>query len=343
MSSPWWDRTVHADRAPRLRARNAMRAALRAWFGAAGFTETECRALVQSPGNETHLHPLSTTLHGVDGTPQGTAFLHTSPEFAMKKLIAAGEDRLFEFARVWRDREAGALHAREFTMLEWYRTHASLEALMADAATIVAVAARAAGSTVLSHRGQTCDPFATPERLTVTQAFAIHAGVELDATLCPDGTPRADALRAQARATGVSCRDDDSWSDVFSRILVSRVEPALGKGRLTILHDYPAPEAALARRRPDDPRFALRFELYACGVELANCFDELTDPAEQRARFEADMDLKAQLYGYRVPLDEDLLAALPAMPPTVGGALGFDRLVLLVLGAPSIADVTWTP
>jgi lysyl-tRNA synthetase class 2 len=262
-----------------------------------------------------------------DGT-RAPRFLHTSPEFACKKLLASGETAIFTLAKVWRNRERGPLHHPEFTMLEWYRAGASYETLMDDCAALLG----ATGVEALRFRGARCDPRAPPERLTVAEAFDRHAGIDLFGD-----------LPGQARARGVRLADDDTWADVFSRVMVERLEPKLGHGRATLLCEYPVSEAALARPKPGDPRVAERFELYACGVELANCFGELTDPVEQRRRFEADMAEKARLYGERYPIDEDFLAALAVMPPASGGALGFDRLVMLATGASRIEQVLWTP
>ncbi|KPL52303.1 lysyl-tRNA synthetase [Prosthecomicrobium hirschii] len=341
-ASPWWQKARHADRRPRLLARNRITAAVRAWFAAEDFTEVECAALQVSPGNETHLHGFATDLIGPDGAPR-RRYLHTSPEFAMKKLVAAGETRIFDFARVWRNRERTALHHPEFVMLEWYRAGAPYTRLMEDCAALLALAAATAGTQSWSHRGREADPTAAPERLTVAAAFARHAGIDLLATIAPDGAPDRPALAAAAEGAGIRFAADDSWTDIYSRILVERIEPHLGIGRPSILCEYPASEAALARRKPGDPRLAERFELYACGVELANAFGELTDPAEQRARFEADMDEKQRLYGERYPIDEDFLTALVAMPETSGIALGFDRLVMLATGAARVEDVMWVP
>src|SRR5262249_44309272 len=276
-------------------------------------------------------------------TPAGTrerCYLRTSPEFASKKLLAAGERRIFEFARVFRNRERGALHHPEFTMLEWYRAHEPYEALMEDCAAVLALAGKAAGSNRFSFRDRTIDPFAAPERLTVAEAFALHAGIDLAALLPPEPAAR---FAAAAHAVGIPTAADDTWGDIFSRVLVERIEPQLGRERATILLEYPSVQSPLARPKASDPRVAERFELYACGVELANGFAELTDAREQRARLEAQMAEKERIYGERYPLDEDFLAALTAMPPASGVALGFDRLVMLVTGAPRIDDVLWTP
>ena len=341
-ASPWWRPENHRDRRPFLEARGRIRRALRGWFEAQGFTEVDAGALQVSPGNEAHLHAFTTEAVGVSGA-RTPLYLHTSPEFACKTLLAAGETRIFDFARVWRNRERGDLHHPEFTLLEWYRAGEPYQALMDDCAVLLALAAEAAGVRALSFRGRTADPFVEPERLTVAEAFDRFAGIDLLATVGPDGTTDRDALAAAAGAAGIRVSPDDTWADVFSRVITGEVEPRLGLGRATILCEYPVPEAALARPKPGDPRVAERFELYACGVELANAFGELTDPAEQRRRFEAEMDEKERVYGERYPIDEDFLAALAHMPEASGSALGFDRLVMLTTGAARIEQVLWTP
>ena len=340
--APWWDRARHADRRPALLARGRIQSGLRQWFGARDFLEVDPAALQISPGNEAHLHGFATQAIGNDGVPQ-TMYLHTSPEFAMKKLLAAGEERIFALTHVWRNRERGVRHSPEFTMLEWYRVGANYTELMQDCVDLMQLACRSAGTIDFRHRDLTCDPFAPPERLGVGEALQRHAGVDLLASIHPDGSTDVAALAAQLTAVGLRAAEDDTWSDLLSRVLVARVEPHLGLGRPTILDRYPAAEAALARRAPDDPRLAERFELYACGVELANGFGELTNPEEQRRRFEAEMDEKQRVYGERYPLDEDFLAALAHMPDASGIALGFDRLVMLATHAPRIDDVIWTP
>lgn len=339
--SPWWMPDIHADRQPFLRARRRVLAALRHYLEARDFAEVETAILQISPGNEAHLHAFATELMAPDGARR-PLFLHTSPEFACKKLLTAGEQRIFEFARVFRNRERGALHHPEFTMLEWYRTGEPYEALMDDCTVFLAVAAAAAGTDRFSFRGRDADPLATPERLTVAEAFRLYAGIDLLTTLT-DRMPDRNGLASQARTAGINLADDDSWSDIFSRILVERIEPRVGNGRATFLTEYPSPEAALARPNPSDPRVAERFELFMCGVELANGFGELTDPTVQRTRLEAEMTKKQQLYGERYPIDDDFLAALAHMPAASGCALGFDRLAMLAARASRIEQVIWTP
>ncbi|PDT86255.1 EF-P lysine aminoacylase EpmA [Sinorhizobium sp. BJ1] len=341
-ASPWWTPDVHADRRPFLIGRNRIQSALRRYFGERDFIEIDTATLQLSPGNEAHLHAFATQALGPDGSVQ-PLYLHTSPEFACKKLLAAGERRIVCFAHVYRNRERGPLHHPEFTMLEWYRADESYETLMRDCADILALAAETAGAASLTYRGRSCDPFKEPERLSVVEAFARFAGIDLLASLAKDGTTDRESLAAAMREAGLRVADDDSWADLFSRALVEKVEPNLGFGRPTILDAYPVTEAALARPTPRDRRVAERFELYACGIELANAFGELTDAAEQRRRFELEMTEKARVYGETYPLDEDFLAALAIMPEASGIALGFDRLAMLATGASRIDQVLWTP
>jgi lysyl-tRNA synthetase class 2 len=338
---PWWERQRHADRRPLLALRGRIKARIRGFFESQGFSEVECGILAASPGNEAHLHAFETENLLPDGSCR-TLYLHTSPEFAAKKLLAAGEEKIFEFARVFRNRERGRLHAPEFTMLEWYRAHTDYRTLIADTLGILKLAAETAGRK-LTWLDRSCDAFAEPEWLTVAQAFRLHAGIELLDTLSPGGVGMRDMLATRAKRAGFQIADDDGWSDIFSKILAARVEPRLGLENPTILYEYPRAEAALARPKPGDAKVAERFEIYACGVELANGFGELTDADEQRARFIAQMDEKERVYGNRYPLDEDFLAALAGMPPSSGVALGFDRLVVLASGAPDIRQVIWTP
>lgn len=338
--SPFWSPGRHIDRRPFLQARGAVTGALRAFFAEQGFMEVETSVLQVSPGNETHLHAPRTEIMRPDGS-RARRYLRTSPEFACKKLLSAGETRIFEFARVFRDRERGDLHLPEFTMLEWYRAGAPYDAIMADCVVVIVLAAQATGIGTFSFRGRTADPFAEPELLTVAGAFERFAGIDLLSTISGGEGNRA-ALAAAARGK-VRVAEDDTWSDIFSKVLVEHVEPHLGQGRLTILFEYPSPEAALARVKADAPGVAERFEVYACGVELANGFGELTDADEQRKRFTESMMEKQRRYGEAYPLDEDFLAAVAAMPEASGVALGFDRLVMLASGAARIDQVVWTP
>lgn len=343
--TPWWNAQAHADRKPLLAARGRIKAAIRHWFEAQGFVEVETASLQVSPGNEAHLSAFKTELQHPDLSVE-TLYLPTSPEFACKKLLAAGETKIFTFAHAFRNRERGSLHAPEFTMLEWYRAEAPYEDVMADAAGILKLAAETVDASTVSYRGVSCDPLAGPERLSVAEAFNRYAGIDLLACLSEGnyatGKDR-DRLAAAATNGGVVPRPDDMWADIFAKVLTALIEPKLGNGRPTLLYEYPAIESALAQRTVHEPRVAERFELYCCGVELANGFGELTDVKEQRRRLEAEMVKRKARYGERYPLDEDFLAALAHMPPASGCALGFDRLVMLVTGASRVEQVMWTP
>jgi len=336
-ASPWWARDVYADRKPFLKARGKIAAAARHFFASQGFTEVETAALQVSGGNEAHVSALPVDLIDSAGAAQ-RMYLHTSPEFACKKLLAAGEEKIFTLARVFRNRERSPLHHPEFTMLEWYRSGAPLLRLAEDCAGLLAEAASAAGARDVGWRGRLCDPYAEPRLISVTEAFAQYAGIDLPALL-----EDREALAAAAGRDGIRVAVDDSWSDLFSKILSEKIEPRLGSERPDVLYDYPVSEAALSRPSPSDRRFAERFELYVCGVELANAFGELTDPAEQRRRFKEQAVVRRRVYGEDAPIDADFLDALAHMPEASGIALGFDRLVMLAAGAERIEQVLWTP
>ncbi len=326
-----WRPDKLSPRLPHLQARARLQAALRQWFASEGFVEVETPILQVAPGAEVHLSGFVTDWELPDGEER-VRWLHSSPEFAMKKLLVGGVPKLFQFARVFRNAEGSALHHPEFTMLEWYRAGAGYETIMEDCAAILA----ATGVSEMTWDGHTCDPHATPERVTVAEAFARYADVDLFATV-------GDAEKL-SRASGIALHAGDSWDDMFFRVMFDRIERKLGMGRPTILCEYPIQMAALARAKPGDPRVAERFELYVCGVELANAFGELTDPTIQRARLQADMDEKERLYGVRWPVDVDFLAALDhGLPDCAGIALGFDRLAMLTSGAKHIEDVLWLP
>lgn len=326
-----WRPDKLAQRLPHLQARARLQAGLRQWFASEGFVEVETPILQAAPGAEVHLTGFATEWELPDGEAR-ERWLHSSPEFAMKKLLAGGLPKIFQFARVFRNAEGSALHHPEFTMLEWYRAGVGYQTIMDDCAAMLALT----GVDELRWGGHVCDPRAEPERLTVAEAFVRYAGVDLFATV-----GNAEALSG---ASGVAMHAGDAWEDVFFRIMFEKIESRLGMGRPTILCEYPISMAALARAKPGDPRVAERFELYVCGVELANAFGELTDPKIQRERLVADMDQKEELYGVRWPVDGDFLAALDhGLPDCSGIALGFDRLAMLASGASRIEDVLWLP
>ncbi len=322
------------DRLPLLRRRNLLMRGVRAFFEARGYLEVETPCLVPTPGEEVHLRPFRTVLERPDGGTE-PLWLHTSPEFAMKRIVAATGLPVFQLARVWRNNEDGALHAPEFTMLEWYRPGADLLSLVDETEALL----QRLLPPVVECNGVRLRLDGRFERLTVADAFRRHVGVDVLDT--------QDDAQALARGAGVALRAGETWEDLFFRLLLERVEPAIGRDRPTFLTHWPASQAALARRDPADPRAALRFELYAAGIELANAFEELTDPVEQRRRFDADRARRAALPGFDPrtdwPMDEALLASLHRLPPCAGIALGLDRLVMLATGAGRIGAVQWRP
>lgn len=340
---PWWRPDRFERRRPFLHRRAAVIRAVRATFEARDFIEVETPALQVSPGMEPHLMAFATDLEAADGVAR-QLYLHTSPEFAMKKLLVAGEPRIFQLAKTYRNRERSPTHSPEFTMLEWYRAGAGLDDLMADCEALLRAAAGACGRDHLLVGDREIPLSEDFERLSVEEAFLMHAGVDLFSTIDDPRQPRPERLRAAAEEIGIATSETDTWEDVFFKISLDRIEPHLGETRPTFLTDWPISMAALSRPNPEDDRVAERFELYAGGVELANAFGELTDAAEQRRRFEADCALKEALYGFRYPIDEDFLAALEwGLPPCAGIALGIDRLAMLAAGAETIDDVLWAP
>jgi elongation factor P--(R)-beta-lysine ligase len=336
-TTPPWHPERLAGRRPFLDRRARLAADTRAFFAAQGVAEIETPCLVPSPGAEVHLEAFATRY--VPHLGAGAArplYLRTSPELAIKRLLAGGAGPVFELARVWRNGEQAALHAPEFTMLEWYRPGFSLAALMDE--TEAYLRAVAPGGLHRAGRRITLEaPFA---RLSMAEAFAA-IGIDLLASVdAATGAGDAATLATEAERAGWPARPGEDWEALFFRLLGEAVEPRLPPDRPAFLTCWPAPQAALARRDAADPRAALRFELYAAGVELANAFEELTDPAEQRARLARDMAARAEPW----PVDEDFLAALAhGMPPCSGIALGFDRLAMLVSGAPRVEDVLWLP
>ncbi|GBQ13419.1 EF-P lysine aminoacylase EpmA [Swaminathania salitolerans] len=322
-------RTSLSDRVPLLQRRALMQRGVRAFFEGRGYLEAETPYAVTTPGEEVHLRCFRTELEEPDGHRE-TRFLHTSPEFAMKRIVAATGLPVFQMARVWRNGERSALHAPEFTMLEWYRPGAGLDALMDETEALL----RAVLPPALERDGRTLRFDGPFERLTMQEAFHRFAKVDLLAS--------GEDAACLARDAGTRLRDGETWEDLFFRLLLERVEPEIGRVRPTFLTHWPRAQAALSRQDPADPRVALRFELYAAGIELANAFEELTDGREQRARFEADRLRRLALAPDQDwPLDEGFLEDLDHLPPCSGIALGFDRLVMLAVGASRIRDIMW--
>lgn len=321
--------TFLSDRIPLLQRRALIQRGVRAFFEARGYLEVETPYAVPTPGEEVHLRCFRTELERPDGERE-TRFLHTSPEFAMKRIVAESWLPVFQLARVWRNGERSALHEPEFTMLEWYRPGAGLSALMDETEALI----RSVLPPVLERGGRTLRLDGPFERLTMSDAFSRYVGVDLMGI-------GEDAAHL-ANAAGAELRRGESWEDLFFRLLLERVEPFIGRERPTFLTHWPIAQAALSKPDQNDPRVALRFELYAAGIELANAFEELTDVQEQRTRFMADRARRlAVAPDQDWPIDEAFLDALQRLPSCSGIALGFDRLVMLGVGAPRLSDIMW--
>ena len=338
-AAAWWHPDRFEDRADALVRRADMVKSVREFFDRRGYVEVDTPALQLSPGMEPHLTAFETALGEPNGDRQ-PVYLHTSPEFAMKKLLAAGMQRIFQLARVFRDGERSPRHHPEFTMLEWYQTGAGWRDIAEEAAEFV----RAACGPVVQRGDVSCDLSQPWEFLSVQDAFARHAGIDLLATADDPLNPDTDMLCMFADGLGIRTADTDTWEDIFFRIYLDRIEPQLGVGAATVLHSYPASLAALARLSPEDVRVSDRFEIFICGLELANGYGELTDATEQRRRFAVMTAQRIAEGRAPYPVDEDFLAALEnGIPDCAGIALGFDRLVMLAAGADRIEDVLWAP
>ena len=338
----WWEKERFKDNKPFLVVRNKAKTAIRIWFEGHNFTEVETSQLQKSPGNETHLLGLKTIWNSPNGQSHDLYFA-TSPEFSCKKLIAAGETKIFEFARVFRDRDIGPLHSPEFTMLEWYHAGADWHKIIDDTLEVCKIAALSNNCKNYNWKNLSIPIGILPIKMKVTEAFEKFADIDLLKTLDENGVGKRDEFAALATEAGINIDNSDDWSDIFTKVLVAKIEPNLGIDAPTIIYEYPYPEAALARRCNHDRRFVERFELYICGIEIANGFGELNDAKEQKARFEEAMTKQMQIYGRAFPIDEELLDALGQMPQTSGVALGFERLIMLISGARKIEDVLWTP
>ncbi|AKJ06343.1 lysyl-tRNA synthetase class 2 [Archangium gephyra] len=311
--------------------RQALYGALRRFFTQLGYLEVDTPLLIPTPGMEPHITAFEAPfVPETDVGQRRTLYLHTSPEYAMKRLLADGAGPLFQICKVFRNGEVSKTHNPEFTMLEFYRPRADYHAIMADLEGALAEADQAVGGDGFFRR--------TPyERLSVRDAVLRETGVDLRA--CADGP----SLKRAAEAAGVRTGDATSFDDVFFHLFLQKVEGKLGWERPTYLTEYPASMASLARLKPEDPTVAERTELYARGLELANGFSELTDAVEQRARLVEEQEFRRNAGRAVYPLDERFLDAVGRMPPSAGIAVGLDRILMLLLGVESISDVLLFP
>lgn len=318
----------------RLRQRAEIIAGIRRFFDREGFVEVETPVLVPQPGMEPHLKAFQTT---DDARP---FFLHTSPEYAMKRLLAAGFERIYQICKAFRNEPASRMHSPEFSLLEWYRAYADYTDIMVDAENLIAqLATDACGEPVIRTARHTVDLTPPWQRLTVRDALFHYAGITADPHL-----QTATFIR-QAHAKGhATVGENDSPDLAFFKVFLDGVERHLGTQKPAILCDYPAPMAALAKRKASAPDLAERFEIYIAGVELGNAFTELNDPDEQRQRLTEEAAQRIREGNPAHPIDERFLSALECgMPPSGGIALGVDRLVMLLTGASSIREVVAFP
>ena len=355
----WWLPHEFDKKRPFLEKRMQINRAIRDFFDGQGFQEVETPILQVCPVMDTHIHAFQTEVLDAGLKHERDLYLHTSPEFAMKKLMVAGMPKIYQLCHVFRNGEGGRLHSPEFTMLEWYRAQAGYRDIMDDCVRLLRFVAEKLGTKTYTYRGLESDPFLDWNIISVAGAFERYAGIDLTAYLpspfrekrvgAPkqseggQGEDETKKFRQKISSLGIRVAEDDRWDDLFFRVMAEKIEPHLGVGAPAILYDYPVSMASLARKKPEDPRFAERFEMYVCGIELCNAFGELIDPVEQRKRFHEEIDMKEKLYGYRYPFDEDFLRALEhGLPESGGNALGVDRLAMLATGTDDISQVLWT-
>ena len=344
LEKDWWQQDVFAKKLPFLTKRSQTISSIRDFFIKNNFLEVETPALQACPGMEVHTKFFETLLESQFNDDAKKLYLHTSPEFAMKKLLVAGLNNIFQLARVFRNAEVSSHHYPEFTMLEWYRTYSDYTAIMDDCEKLIKAAAPLCGNGLMSFNSKTCNPNLPCIRISVASLFEKYTAIDLNKIIRDGLNPDAASFAQEATKIGIYIPDNYSFDDIFFKIFMEKIEPFLGVDAPTIVYDYPLCMGALARKKPSDERFAERFELYICGLELANAFSELTDANEQKSRFLRDMELKKELYGKFCYPDDDFLKALEyGMPESAGIALGIDRLVMLVCGADNIEDVLWTP
>lgn len=335
MTQPWWHPDLFMKKIPYLEARARIFAEVRQFFNARGYLEVETPALQVAPCMEAHIQAFRTDIISADRQRTDTLYLHTSPEFAMKKLLVAGLPKIYNLARVFRNAEGSSWHSPEFSMIEWYQRGMTYEQMMDETIDLVRHVTKAP----IDACGRISDVHQPWEKITVVEALKKYADVDISNNLCD-----LEHIRREAARIGVYVSPHDDWENALLKILMDRVEPKLGSPVPAIIYDYPVSMAALSRPKPSDSRFAERFEVYVCGIELANAFGELTDPVIQRERFLYDVALRKKTYGDDFPVDEDFLNALEfGLPMCSGNALGLDRLVMLVTGAEDIDLVLASP
>ena len=335
-------REVFKKKLPFLLMRNKIIASIKIFFQKENFTEVDTPILQYCPGMEVHLRAFETKFVNITGEPSKTLYLHTSPEFAMKKLLSFSLENIFQFTHTFRNEIISPTHYPEFTMLEWYRLNHNYTKLMSDCEEILKEALLSIGKTEFTYNGKTCTPFNGIEKLTIQEAFQKFGHFDILSTINNPENPSKDLLEAEAKKLHINVSKIDTWDDIYEKLMFEYIEPNLGIDRPTILYEYPIHQAALSKAKPENPNIAERFELYICGVEVANAFTELTDPETQLSRFKKDMQTKKDLYGISYPIDNEFIEALNYIPSATGIAMGIDRLIILSTGAKDITEVLWT-
>ncbi|MDE6224147.1 MAG: EF-P lysine aminoacylase GenX [Alphaproteobacteria bacterium] len=335
-------REVFEKKLPFLLMRNKIIASIKNFFSTENFTEVDTPILQYCPGMEVHLMAFETKFVNITGEPSKTLYLHTSPEFAMKKLLSFGMENIFQFTHTFRNEIISPTHYPEFTMLEWYRLNHDYTKLMSDCEEILKSALTSIGKLEFVYGEKTCTPFNGIEKLTIQEAFQKFCHFDILATIDNPNTPSKTLLETEAKKLQINVSEIDTWDDIYEKLMFEYIEPNLGIGRPTILYEYPIHQAALSKAKSGVPNIAERFELYICGVEIANAFTELTDEEIQRKRFEQDMQTKKDLYGITYPIDESFLEAIKSIDSATGIAMGIDRLIMLTTGAKDIKEVLWT-
>ena len=331
-----------ARKLPFLLLRNKIIQGIKNFFSSENFTEVDTPILQYSPGMEVHLFAFETQFNDITETNSQKLYLHTSPEFSMKKLLSFGLKNIYQFTHTFRNEVVSPTHYPEFTMLEWYRIGYNYEKLMSDCEKILQATLTNANTDHFEYNNKKCYLNKGIEKLTIAEAFQKFCHFDILATIDDPQNPSKILISKEAKNLNISVSESDTWDDIFEKLMFEFIEPNLGDNAPTILYEYPIHQAALSAPKADNPNIAERFEMYICGVEVANAFTELTDVKIQTERFLHDQKEKEKIYGTTFPIDYEFLDAVSHLENCTGIALGVDRLVMLATHAKNITDVLWT-
>lgn len=336
------EREVFENKLPFLLQRNKIIKAIKKFFDDKNFIEVDTPILQYSPGMEVHIKAFQTKFVNINGKEETTLYLHTSPEFAMKKLLSYNMEKIYQFTHTFRNEIISPTHYPEFTMLEWYRLNADYNILMKDCEEILKIGLKSIGKDYYENGGNKCYMEKGIEKLSIAEAFEKYCKIDIFETIDDKENPSVKMLKPKAEELGISVSEKDSWDDIYEKLMMEYIEKNLGIGKPTILYEYPIHQAALSKAKKGDERKAERFELYVCGIELANAFSELTDKEIQLKRFKEDKEKKEKLYGESYPIDEEFIEAIGEINSATGIAMGIDRLIKLATGAEKISDIMWS-